>query len=171
MNKRIWVRDTANLAARPNDRPRSLRVPDVEWPTKDGWDGTAGPHMTVESLLGGQVLRISGGAVDASSAGRTEGYSLLLPEAFEREASGKRVHIAVVARKSTDVPRAGLAVAYSTNEVGNSGWKCFLMTDDFEQYSFEWDVPKLIAGGGDYVGLSPILGYAIELRSVTAQIL
>ena len=45
--------------------------------------------------------------------------------------------------------------AYSTNDVGNSGWRAMKLTPNFVDYEFTYEVPVLGKGGRDYIGLFP----------------
>jgi hypothetical protein len=44
--------------------------------------------------------------------------------------------------------------AYSTAEVGNSGWKKFELTNELKEYSFNYQVPKIKKGGVDFIGFN-----------------
>ena len=102
------------------------------------------------------VLSLAGAAPDAQAGGATEGYSIRLPDTFEAAASGKNVRIVVVARTENENPApARFAVAYSTNEVGNSGWRWFSADPDWRRYEMTWAVPAMRDGNGDFVGLLP----------------
>ena len=97
-------------------------------------------------------LRLSGGSHEAASMGLTGGYCIRLPDEIERQASGRRISVKVSARASNG-NTARFAIAYSTNEVGNSGWHWFDAGVDWADYSFIYSVNEMKAGNGDFVGL------------------
>ncbi len=84
-----------------------------------------------------------------ASTGRTGGAYISIDADFEELVSGETVRVDIRAR-SFDSAR--LATAYSTSEVGNSGWRNFNLGDEFEIISFEYDVPEMRNGNGDYLG-------------------
>ncbi len=65
-----------------------------------------------------------------------------------------------------------MAIAYSTNEVGNSGWKWRDVGVNWGIYELVWKVPKMVIGKGDYIGLLPDKPGAagVEIHSVCATI-
>jgi hypothetical protein len=120
---------------------------------------------------GRRVARLSGGDPATESSGRTGGYSIRVPDSFETAVSGKRVRVTVVARAAGG-GSAEFAVAYSTAEVGNSGWRKQTVGDQFESRAFEWDVPPMINGYGDYVGiLAPAGSNGIDVAAVKVEAL
>ena len=121
---------------------------------------------------GGSLLRLAGGSPEASSAGRTEGFCVRVSDAFEREASTRTISVRVLAR-SADATPARLGIAYSTNEVGNSGWRWREVGPAWEFCELVWNVPKIKNGNGDFIGLMPdkVGAPGIEIHSVGATIL
>lgn len=128
-----------------------------------------GVSYTQVSVDGSTVAQISNVPADAPSTNRTGGVSVRMPPAFEALASGARVQIVV--RASSTENGAVLGVAYSTAEVGNSGWQRFLLSTTPRDYVFAYNVP---AGGnadnGDYLGFRSyndgvvqIFGYNVEV--------
>lgn len=115
-------------------------------------------------------LSLADGAADAVSMSYTGGYSILLPDAIEAAASGRRIIVRIGAR-AADGARSRFAVAYSTAEVGNSGWRWFEATADWAVFTMEWNVPVMRDGGGDYLGLLPDIagnpGAAFRCLSIT----
>jgi hypothetical protein len=79
----------------------------------------------------------------------------------------------VTARSAAVMPSPAFAVAYSTNDVGNSGWRSFPLTDKLADYSFTYSVPKMKAGNSDYIGILPDLlgaGGAVEVFAISAEV-
>lgn len=96
-------------------------------------------------------IRLSGHVANAVSTG-TPGVWLQLPESIERQASGKTIVVQVLVRAPIPGP---IALAYSTNEVGNSGWVTRSAGTTFRTVSFTYEVPTMKDGRGDYVGILP----------------
>ncbi|WP_442754303.1 hypothetical protein ACNHKD_15100 [Methylocystis sp. JAN1] len=99
-------------------------------------------------------LRLSNGGADAYSFGNTGGYSIRLPDAVEAQASGRHIVVKIVAR-AANADKARFALAYSTNEVGNSGWVWFDATAQWAIHTMRWDVPTMRDGNGDFLGVLP----------------
>lgn len=59
----------------------------------------------------------------------------------------------VRAKQPASNASAAFALAYSTNEVGNSNWQVFTPTAQWQEFSFTYNVPAMIAGGLDYLGI------------------
>ena len=89
---------------------------------------------------------------------------------MEAAASGKRVRVSVNARAAR-ANTADFSVAYSTNEVGNSGWRKFTAGNQFEIKSFEFDVPPMREGKGDFVGVLPAPGSGVEIESLKVEVI
>lgn len=92
------------------------------------------------------------------SHGPTSGLSFALDDTFEGLASGQLVTVEISARQ-TDGP-IDFVAAYSTNDVGNSGWQRFTANSEFSAYTFEFNVPPMRAGQLDYVGVELPAEYA-----------
>jgi hypothetical protein len=125
-----------------------------------------------DTSSGGAVV-FRGSVEKTNSGGRTNGISVELPEAIEAQASGRAVQVTVVAKQAGDT-RQRFAVAYSTNGVGNSGWRKFRASKQFQEYSFVYDVPPQKRGNGDFLGILPdysrrgsgLVVHAISVRPV-----
>lgn len=117
------------------------------------------------------ALRLSGSTDNIYSAGRTGGIAFRLPDAVEEEASGRtiRVHILAAPVEGTS---ADIEVAYSTNEVGNSGWREMTIGDG--PGMLRYAVSEIVEGKGDFVGIMPdpsSTGQAIDLFALSIEIL
>jgi hypothetical protein len=126
------------------------------------------PAEPVSTSDGKTVLHLSGGDTAAPSGGRTGGFSIRVPDSLEAAASGKRIRVTVSAR-AAEGEQAEFSLAYSTNEVGNSGWRKFKASSQFETKSFEYDVPTMKKGYGDYVGILPVPGPGVELETLKVE--
>ena len=89
-------------------------------------------------------------STSSSSAGTTDGYYVEIPEEIALEYAGRTVEITVWAKEDS---ASDFAVAYSTADVGNSGWQSFTPTTDWQPYRFTYEVPEPSGGGSDYLGL------------------
>lgn len=121
---------------------------------------------------GGTLLKLANGDPEAKSNGPTEGFSIRVPETFEREVSAKMVRVQVLARSAS--PEATrLAIAYSTNEVGNSRWRWRSVKPTWGLCKMDWKVPQMKEGHGDFIGILPDKHGApgVEIYSVSATII
>ena len=130
-------------------------------------------HTLITDGSGITALRIAKGEEKANSTGNTGGYSVRVPDEFEKLASGRMIKLRLLAR-SLDAANGRIACAYSTNEVGNSGWRWLSFGPEWEIKSFEFNVPPMKEGRGDFVGLLPpaagapeteVLGFAIQVAT------
>jgi hypothetical protein len=123
----------------------------------------------IEDVAGG--VRVSGHVPGPYSTGTTGGAFLRLGEGFEEEAAGKRVRVSV----TLSGPAGGaVAVAYSTNDLGNSGWRGLTLTPAPAEHEFDYAVPPLVRGNGDYVGVDPDpegTGQAVTIHAIRVDVL
>ena len=127
-----------------------------------------GVTYTPATVDGATAAEISGVPENARSTDRTGGVSVRLPAAIEAQAGGHRIQVTVRAAATQD--GAIMGVAYSTADVGNSGWQRFVLTTTPRDYVFGYDVAPVRAGNGDYLGFRSygagavqVLGYKVEL--------
>ena len=120
----------------------------------------------------GPLLKLAGGDPQANSGGTTEGFSVRVPDAFEHLASERLVRVQVLAR-SAKAASTRLGLAYSTNEVGNSGWQWREIGPSWAICEMTFKVPKMINGNGDFIGLLPDKSNApgVEIHSLGATVL
>ena len=115
------------------------------------------------------VLLSGDGVGNLSPGGRTGGASFEIADAVGGSFAGKTVTVAFTARMiSGDTPT--IASAYSTSALGNSGWQFFTITEEFEEYSFSYDVTAGEDLTPDYVGFVPAAGAVVELESVSVTV-
>jgi hypothetical protein len=107
-----------------------------------------------DEKTGTGYIGLANGKADATSAGSTGGYSIRLPDPIEFAASGGRVSVNVVARAAGSA-QSRFALAYSTNEVGNSGWRWQDAGPEWSVFTMEYDVPVMKNGNSDFVGILP----------------
>lgn len=133
---------------------------------------TAPRTNTIAPHAGGML--ITSAEDSPNSGGRTQGVHVQVPDALELAASGNRVKVTVVAKKAEENGANEFAVAYSTAEVGNSGWRRFEPTADFETFTFEYNVNPMREGRGDFVGIwadTSAQGAGIVVQSLTVEVI
>lgn len=133
-----------------------------------------GTSLELVPASGGNVsvVRLSG-VKPGAGAGGLPGIYLPLTEAFENAASGETVIVTITARRAPNSSQADFAASYSTNEVGNSGWHGFKLTDELASHSFTYDVPRIASGKGDYIGILPDpsgAGGAVDVSEIYAEV-
>jgi hypothetical protein len=87
----------------------------------------------------------------ANSVGNGTSFYLTIPEDLALSFVGNTVVFSIYAKAPTTNPSAEFAIAYSTNEVGNSGFTNHTPTSDWNKYSLEYIVPEPATGGADYI--------------------
>lgn len=127
-------------------------------------------HMhRIEEL--GAAVRVSGHVAGLYSTGTTGGAFQRLEEGFEARAAGKTLRVSV----TMSGPAGGVAaLAYSTNDLGNSGWRPFALTQEPVAHSFDYTLPPLVHGNGDFVGIDPDpegAGHAVVIHDILVEIL
>jgi hypothetical protein len=109
---------------------------------------------STDEKIGTRYISLANGKTNAASHGATEGYSIRLPDTIEAAASGRLILVNVVAR-AADCAQSRFALAYSTNDVGNSGWRWQDAGPEWSVFTVEYDVPVMKLGNGDFVGILP----------------
>jgi hypothetical protein len=107
-----------------------------------------------DEKTGTAYISLSNGKPDALSSGATDGYSIKLPDSVEAAASGSLVSVNVIAR-AAGAAQSRFALAYSTNDVGNSGWRWQHAGPEWSVFTIEYKVPVMKKGNGDFVGILP----------------
>lgn len=109
--------------------------------------------LSAEPLENGNAVKLSGVQPEPLSTGETNAISFKIPDEVEQAVSGSKIRVDVLAKSTgSETP---IAVAYSTNEVGNSYWRSMMATDQFQVMSFTYDVPPMAEGRGDFIGILP----------------
>ena len=103
----------------------------------------------------GDIITIAGTSANEISHGVTGGAAFVLGPELENQIGGHVINLRILAKSDG---ATGFKVAYSTNEVGNSGWNEFSLTDSFEEYAVEFAVGAVKDGRNDYVGFVPVGG-------------
>ncbi len=132
----------------------------------EGVVAPADVQVAIVKRSGRNVLLLSGGNPNAASHNETGGFSIRLPDTFEAAVSSHRVRVTISVKAAQGLADAEFSMAYSTAEVGNSRWQKMSVGNQFETLSFEWDVPKMIDGNSDFVGILPGEAGAIEIAGL-----
>ena len=122
------------------------------------------PNASVDSATGDKIVLSTPLEIEPVSSGRTSGVNIEISEELERAFSGSSITIRVVARAS-GIASGKLRMAYSTNDVGNSGWKDFELGSDYKLCEFEYQVAPMAQGRGDFLGFITE-GATIEIARV-----
>lgn len=118
-------------------------------------DGLVVPEGLSVAYNDDETMTVSGTSAESSPGGTTGGAAITIGSETEAALSEKVITVKIVAKGE---PGSVLSAAYSTNDVGNSGWRTFDMTDSFAEYTFEYSVPAVNRGRDDFLGLSPSQG-------------
>lgn len=128
---------------------------------------TLTPAGIIVGNVGDNSITIGGLLEDPESGQTTGGYAIKLPEEVEQSVSGKKIQISIFL-EGTSESNTAFRVAYSTAEVGNSGWITFDAQGPAREHSFEYDVSPMKKGRGDYVGFDPMGGtFVISALKIT----
>jgi len=99
----------------------------------------------------------------------------VLASDYELAFAGKALEITVNARAGTQNPLEQFDAAYFTSGAGDSGWRNFTLSSEYQDYSFTFS-PKHQNGapGRDYVGVWPGAegkNLTMEIKSITIKII
>lgn len=131
-----------------------------------GTEGVRIPSGFAHRLEGEDWLTISGALDQPKSSGKTNGVSFEMPAGLEEQVSGKRINIHIV----TSADAEGEAfLAYSTNEVGNSGWMSFPVTTADSVATLQYRVREMREGRGDFIGIDPN-GRSLTIKAIVVEI-
>lgn len=173
----VFLVAAALSACNQAESPPAAEAPTItEWATIPEADLRVAEGISYRTTeVGGvTVAEISGVPEEALSSGFTGGVGVTLPGDLEARASGHQVRVTVRAASAAE-PGAMLGAAYSTSEVGNSGWQQFAVTTTPAEYSFVYDVAPMVNGYGDYVGFRSygadrvyVYGYRVDVLGPVA---
>jgi hypothetical protein len=77
---------------------------------------------------------------------------------MEVQFSGFTVRCTIRARPADTRGALQMEANYSAGRVGDSGWQVFDLQREFQDYSFEYDVPVIEGEQGvDYLGIRPVV--------------
>ncbi len=119
----------------------SLTNSTIALETSDRYSGTSSVKITWT------------GTTNPASSGTTNSAYITVPTPIALGFGGKRIRVSLYAKQPSSNASSQFAVAYSTSDVGNSGWHYFTPTTSWAKYSFTYDVPTPNTGGTDYLGI------------------
>ena len=136
----------------------------------DAWAAlTGGTHSkaayTVDPYSYSQSMRITTTVKDTDAEGTVGGIGAQIPAHAALYFGGKRIKVRLWAK--TDDACTGFEVAYSTGDVGNSGWTAFTPTSAWAPYEFTYDVPVPSLGGEDYIGIQSEIDGSIIIDHIS----
>lgn len=118
------------------------------WTTQTG--GTIQGYAS--SYAGDQAALMTHSGGQPLASGRPGTVSAKVPESLALNFAGRRIRVTGYARQAPTDGASQFAVAYSTADVGNSGWQRFSVNSTWSLFEFLWDVPEANNGGADYIG-------------------
>ena len=89
---------------------------------------------------------------EAVTTGATDGASLEVKPPLAGDLVGRRIRLTISARAPDQGTPAPFAVAYSAGDAGSSGWVVFTPSTEFDDYSFDYQVPATV-GTAQHVGI------------------
>ena len=121
-----------------------------------GWTAPTGHTLTRETsevFSGSSSARIVTATQSSSAAGTTGAVYFAIPEEIALSFGGRKILITCYAKAATSSGASSFQIAYSTNEVGNSGFSSFTPTTSWQVFAFTYDVPDPVNGGTDFIGI------------------
>ncbi|MFY0679150.1 MAG: hypothetical protein JXR13_01115 [Thalassovita sp.] len=108
---------------------------------------------------------------NARSGGKTQAVYLPFESQLEASVSSRRIRVEVTANVLSETE---FQAAYSTNDVGNSHWRTLKVSPEAPTASFEYQVPPMNEGKGDFIGILPDpnnTGQTLTLTSIVISAL
>lgn len=118
----------------------------------DGWKAFNG--IVIKKIEHSTEIMIASKIKNPTSAGTTHGAYLIIPKTIAEPFGGGTVLVSFNAKSGDINGSDAIWVTYSTNEVGNSGWRKFKLSKNLTKYSFEYTVLPFEIGGEDYIGFN-----------------
>lgn len=136
--------------------------------TLDAFDDE--PGIFVSENAGGWIQITETSASTRNSGGATTGVQIPIDGVLAAGFSERRIRISVEVMKNTSGSQ-NFAMAYSTNDVGNSGIQEFTANDEWSWYDFYYDCPKKTTDSTDWIGIwTDESGGTIWARGVIVEI-
>lgn len=136
----------------------------------------AGSQALIElQQLDGQTVLYVEADIEELNGDPLRSPHFVLATDLETVFAGRKVRITVSARAADRYGAEALQMNYALGNSQASGWKDFVMTKDFQEVSFEYDVPPRNKGsepGYDYLAIVPVVPErqrAILIRWVTLE--
>lgn len=125
----------------------------ADWVTQTGFTVAQDNGTFYSGSASGLFTSTVAKAQGADASGTTVATRIVIPEAVALAFGGRRVRISLYAKQPATNAATAFAVAYSTNDVGNSGWQQFTPTTSWTRFEFTYDVSNPGVGGVDYLGI------------------
>lgn len=136
-----WIRKMAEMAT-GEGLAFSFADSDVT-----AWSITPGHKIERFSISGGkQALARLSSAHPLNQNDKLSGLKLTLPVEWAQKVNGKRFEIGVVARQPQSNAATDFSFLYATLQEGNSGWRTYKLSPQFQSSKFNFDVPLLEGG-------------------------
>ena len=114
-------------------------------------------ELNIDGEKNEETVKITLQASDAYDNPRY-GTFIAFDESVEFAYQGRRIRITVTARSAGQFPASQFQANYSVGSRGESGWKTFELTNEFQEYAFEYEVPYANRGlGMDYLAVRPVV--------------
>jgi hypothetical protein len=120
-----------------------------------GATGVTVTSATSDSFSGAFAMTTTSTVSSPSSAGLGRTSYLAIPEDLALRFAGQTVTVSLYAKAIPGNESLSFSIAYSTSEVGNSGFTSFVPTSSFSKYEIDYLVPLPDVGGLDYIIISP----------------
>ncbi len=117
----------------------------------------AAPATLIRSVTGadGTALARLSTNIPRDLAPKSAGVFGTLGPNFEQAFGGRRIEISVTARSAPENPLDRFKLGYFTSGAGDSGWRDFVLTPKFKDYSFTFTPARPDKPGNDYIGIWP----------------
>lgn len=154
LNPNLFARTRSDVATqdRPVEDTGDARLSEFSLSASPDGGIETMPAVSAELTDQGWRLERQGEAVQ-TTGGRTGVAHVAITGSAERSFSGNKVLVEVSGNTSR---RTELRLQYSTNEVGNSGWHLYDIEPGDFVVNFEYRVPEIRNGRGDYLGIDPV---------------
>jgi hypothetical protein len=122
------------------------------------FEDTSGTLNTLTTLTGelGQtsVVVLGTGAGTLNASGNGNGHSIQIPPEQAQQFAGNRVRVDILTRRlGSNPPASNFAIAYTTQDAGNSGIQNLSSTGTWSWKTFYYDVPFSDTGTSDWIVL------------------
>ncbi len=103
------------------------------------------------------------------------GPYLTLEADIENIYSDKKLRVIITARTANTKPAVEFQTAYVSDAGTDSGWKTYVLSQDFQEYAFEYHTPPTgLNVGYDYIAIRPVAETKerrVEIQSIRLQML
>ncbi len=93
---------------------------------------------------------------------------------YEQAFGGRKIEITITARRARKDPLDKFKAGYFTSGAGDSGWREFVLEDEYKDFSFSFSPKPPSTPGNDYIGIWPGDagdGARMELKSIRIKVI